>query len=385
MSEVDSAPSSPPSPSTVGPDSPIDSASSASKEPAPAFFADRAPLVSEAPVLRAAGFLRFTALVAVVSTVLGVLVMPGAKGLLGDAVIGPLSRVTWSMAYLMAGLVIAACVLACFELSRAMRMAVGTRVIAIAGAGAVLAFSAPALIIRLPTPVTLAMSFATILVTFAGVWEGLRAQHTRGVALIAGAFGVAGMLHVVAWEVGTIAGDRARTDLYAVAQGVATAAVAFEALGQMATAAWLGTRSRVMGQGLSSVAVGAAFVLTWGAAHGASATAAGWQAGLHTALAGAPGLPPPFALGALATFLVCASMLLALASALQPRQVVAVVCSLSLALLGRGSFDVPLRALAATAASLWLMVALIDDRAMWKSLIEQREQRLAEEREASGG
>jgi hypothetical protein len=316
--------------------------------------------------------------------VLGVIVMPGAKGLAGDAVVGPLSRVTWSMAYLMAGLVIAACVLACFELSRAMRMPVGPRVVAIGAAGAVLAFSAPALIIRLPAPVTLAMSLATVLVTLGGVWAAVRATHTRGVAIIIGAFGVAGLLHLVAWQVGSVAGDKASTSLYTAAQGVATAAVVFEAIGQMAAAAWLGTRSRVMGQGLSSVAVAVAFVLTWGAAHGASATAATWQAGLHTALANAAGLPPPLGLSALATFLACASMLLALAAAVQPRQVAAVVCALSLALLGRGVFDVPLRALSATASSLWLMVALIDDRAMWKSLIEQREQRLVEEREAQG-
>jgi hypothetical protein len=228
------------------------------------------------------------------------------------------------------------------------------------------------------------MSLATILVTLAAVWEGLRATHTRGVAIIMGAFGIAGLLHLVAWQVGSVAGDRASTSLYGVAQGIATAAVLFEAFGQMAAAAWLGTRSRVMGQGLSSLAVAVAFILTWGAAHGASPTAAAWEAGLHTALANAAGLPPPLGLSALATFLACASMLLALAAALQPRQVAAVVCALSLALLGRGVFDVPLRALASTAASLWLMVALIDDRAMWKSLIEQREQRLAEEREARG-
>jgi hypothetical protein len=344
---------------------------------------DSAPSVSAGPALRAAWFLRTTAVVSVAATALGVVAMPGAKGLFGDGIIGPLSRATWSMSYMMAGLCIAASVIACFELSRAMRMAVGPRVVAIGAAGAVLAFSAPALLIRLPTPVTLAMAVATVLVTLAAVWEGIRVTHTRAVAVVAGAFALAGLLRIVAWQVGAVAGDRASTSLYSLAQGIATAAVAFEGFGQMATAAWLGTRSRVAGQGLSSLAIAAAFVMTWGASHGASATAPAWQAGLHTALAGAPGLPAPFGLGALATFLVSASILLALAAAAQPRQVAAVVCALSLLLLGRGAFDVPLRALASTAGSLWIMVALIDDRAMWKALIEQREQKLAEERAAT--
>ena len=41
-------------------------------------------------------------------------------------------------------------------------------------------------------------------------------------------------------------------------------------------------------------------------------------------------------------------MLLALACALTRSQLTAVVCALALALLGRGAYDVPLRALAAT-------------------------------------
>ena len=378
MSEVDSAEESRPVE-----DAPPQALPGRPGVPAPAAAERRSPDLG-APALRASWFLRATAVVSVLGTILGVIVLPGAKGIAGDAVVGIVSRVAWSFGYMMLGLSCVACVLACFELSRAERMSVAPRVIAIGATGAVLAFAAPALVIHLPTPVTLAMSCGTVVVVFAAASVTLRVQRTRAVGLIALALGTAGMLRFFAWQVATFAGDHANTRMYAVGQGMATAAVALEGLGQLIAAAWLGTRSRVTGQGLSSAAVGAAFVLTWGAAHGGGPTAPAWQAGLHTALAGAPGLPPPFALGALATFLVSASMLLALASALQSRQVVAVVCALSLTLLGRGAFDVPLRALPATAAALWLMVALVDDRAMWKSLIQQREQRLEEERLARG-
>jgi hypothetical protein len=80
-------------------------------------------------------------------------------------------------------------------------------------------------------------------------------------------------------------------------------------------------------------------------------------------------------MSALAVFLVVCSILLALVAAVQPRSVAAVVCALSLGLLARGSFDVPLRALCAVAGSLWLMVATLDDRAMWRSLLAERERR----------
>jgi hypothetical protein len=66
-------------------------------------------------------------------------------------------------------------------------------------------------------------------------------------------------------------------------------------------------------------------------------------------------------------------MLLALVAAVQPRTVPAVVFALSLGLLARGAFDVPLRALSATAAALWLMIAASDDRALWRSVIRARD------------
>ena len=259
------------------------------------------------PALRAAWFLRVTAMVAFVATVFGVLLMPGARGLLGDCVVVPLGRITWSLAYVMAGFSIAASILACFELSRAMRMAIGPRIVAIGAAGAALVFSAPSILLRLPTPVALAMSLATVIVTFACVWEGLRAPHTRAVAVIAGAFGVAAALRLVAWQVGTIAGDSANTRLYGVAQGVATAAVAFEGFGQMAAAAWLGREAAPSGKGCRRPRWPWLSSSRGEPRTGPRRALRAWQAGLHTALANAAGLPPPGALRPLATFLVCAS------------------------------------------------------------------------------
>ena len=49
-----------------------------------------------------------------------------------------------------------------------------------------------------------------------------------------------------------------------------------------------------------------------------------------------------------------------------------VVVALSLSLLGRGTLDVPLHALAATAAALWIVVAMSDERAVWQTILATR-------------
>jgi hypothetical protein len=97
---------------------------------------------------------------------------------------------------------------------------------------------------------------------------------------------------------------------------------------------------------------------------------------LHTALADAAGVPSPFAFDALAVFLVPASLLLALVAASQPNQVVTVVATVALALVSRGSFDAPLRALCAVVAAQWTALTCVDERAMWRTLLEERKRKL---------
>jgi hypothetical protein len=75
-------------------------------------------------------------------------------------------------------------------------------------------------------------------------------------------------------------------------------------------------------------------------------------------------------------FLVPASLLLALVAAAQPNQVVALVATVALALVSRGSFDAPLRALCAAVASQWATLACSDERAMWRTLLDDRKRKL---------
>jgi hypothetical protein len=330
---------------------------------------DSAEAHARAPALRAAGFLRLTALLSVLSAVFSVVVAPGLRGVASDGVVGPVDRFAWTLAYVMCGLVITAIIRGAIELARASKVSVGARGVVIGASGAVLALSMPAITRALPSPVALALAVAASIVCFASAWVTLRRAHTRAVGIVLVVFACAALARVVSWELARVAGDASSVRLYNFSRLIATVALVMEGLGQMFAAAWLGTRARILGQALASAAVAGAFLVTWNAARGSADYAAPWQSALHMALGGAPGLPQPFGMGPLAVFLVVASILLALVAAVQPRPVAAVVFALSLGLLGRGAFDVPLRALSATAAALWLVVATMDDRAMWKSIL----------------
>jgi hypothetical protein len=317
---------------------------------------EAAPAPPRAPVLRVRGFLRLTAGASVVSAALGLIVAPGLRGVAADAVVDPVNRVAWALAYWMCGLVVTTIVLAILELTRAWRLHVVARATAIGAAAGVVALSTPAIARTLPQPFALALAAAASMACFASASEGLRRPHTRAVAIVFVTFAIAALSRVISWEIARAAGESSSVRLYALSRGIATGAWIIEALGQMFAAAWLGTRSRLLGQAMALAAVAGAFLLTWNAARGAGDFAAPWQTALHVALGSAPGLPQPFGLSALAVFLVVASILLALVAAVQPGELATLVFALSLGLLGRGAFDAPLRALSAAAGALWLMV-----------------------------
>jgi hypothetical protein len=348
------------------------------REPAPNV---RVPAESASPTRRplvtSAWRLRTTAVVAFFAALMGVIIAPGLRGLAKDRVVNASNRLAWTLAYVMSGLLVALIVTATLELSRKARVYSVWKGISASAAGLAVALAAPALLLPLPTLVAAALAVVTSVAVFAGAVPALRAKHTRAVAAVMLSLAAAGLLRIVAWNLARIAGDQANTSLYAMARGVATGALVLEALGQMVAAAWLGTRSRFFGQALSSLAVVLAWGLTFSAARGAHATASSWEAAAHIALATASGLPQPFGPNGLVVFLLAGSILLAGVAALQQKQVLAVVAALSLSLIGRGAFDVPLHALAAAAAALWITIAVTDERAVWQTLLAARGPRSA--------
>jgi hypothetical protein len=321
-----------------------------------------------APALRASWMLRSTAVTSALAAVVGLLLVPGVRGTYASGVVDTVERVGVFGSYAMAVLLTTALVSGAYELARSERLNLGFRVVAVAAAVVVLGVCVPANALRMPGVLLVLLAIAASSVAAGAGIVALRAAHTRAVSIVLLTFVLAALLRVGAWHVAVYAGARAHTGLYDLSRGVASAAVLLEAGGQMVAAAWIGTRHRWAGQVASGVAVAAAFFVVWAAARGAQAGAAPWQVMLASSLADAPGTPPPAGMGAIATFLYVAAMFLSLAAAVVPAPLGAVSSALALALLSRGTFDVPLRALAATTAALWVAVATVDERAMWRAL-----------------
>jgi hypothetical protein len=340
---------------------------------------ERSRLPPASPLLSAAWLLRVAAFTAVAAGVMGLIVAPGVRGIANEHAVVGAEGTAATLAYFLVGLLVALLLWGALELVRTHRVGRFARVSLIGGAAAVVAMSSPGLRDRLPPPLAVLVAAAATVATITGGWISARTPHTRALAGILFALAFAAVARLGAWELATAAGDRASVQLFGVSRGMATAGVLFEASAQMIAVTWLGTRSRSAGQIGSTAALVVAYVITWGVSRGVHSGASPWQAVVHTALADAPGMPPPYGLDAVATFLVPASLLLALVSASQPKQVVAIVATVALALVSRGAFDAPLRALCAVAASQWAALSCADERAMWRTLIDGRKQRLADE------
>jgi hypothetical protein len=340
-------------------------------------------LPTSAPALSTGWLLRATAFVAVAAAVMGLVVSPGLHGNSGEAVVLWTDRTSAALAYFLVALLAGLVLRGTFELLRS-EVPSGIRGALMVGATSVLALMIWPILRdgfrdrSVPQVAVLTAAAAAAITLLAGAFLASR-PHTRATAGVLFAFGLAAVVRIGAWVIATRASDHADLQLFGVSRGLATAGVVLEAAGQLTAFMWLGTRSRAFGQLGSFAALAGALVVTMGIPKGVHSGAALWQAVLHTALADAPGIPPTYRLDALATFLVAASLFLALAVVAQPRQVAAISATMALALVSRGAFDVPLRALCAVAAAQWAVLARVDEKAMWRSLIDDRKVRLAEE------
>lgn len=322
--------------------------------------------------------LRAASLVAVAAAIGGVIVAPGLRGNAGDLSVLLADRVSALLAFALAAMLIALVLGGAVQLVQS-SVPVAVRSGLVMGGAAVVAISFASLHDRLPGQLTVLLTAAASVSALAAAYFAARGPHTRATAGVLFAFAFASIVRVTAWIAATRAGDSANMELYALARHLATAGVLLEASGQLMAFLWLATRSRSFGQLGSFVALVGAYMVTRGVAMGVHSGAAPWQAVVHSALGDPPGVPPAAWLAALATFLVPASMLLALAVAAQPGQVGAIVATMALALVSRGAFDAPLRALCAVTAAQWAALACGDERAMWTTLIADRKRRVAED------
>ena len=325
--------------------------------------------------------LRVSAVLAALAAIAGVIVAPGLRGNAGEVAVHMADGVSAFLAFVVAALLVAAIfdgVLQLFVLlDAASAHTVGPR----RGRDdrRVAVSPASARVSACPGTSPSCSPCGASVAAFSGGAYAARAPHTRATAGVLFAFAFATLTRVGAWVAATRAGDSANMELFGVARNLATAGVVLEATGQVIASYWLARRSRAFGQLAAFLAVAAAVVITRGVAEGGHADAASWQAIAHSALGDPPGVPPAARLAALATMLIPSSMLLALGVTAQPGQLSVVVSSMALALVSRGAFDAPVRALCAVAAAQWAVVASLDEKVMWTTLLADRKRRLAED------
>jgi hypothetical protein len=341
----------------------------------------KGPVSPSSPALSAGWLLRATALAAVVAGAMGVIVAPGVRGNAGEAVVDWVERGAGTASFFLLLGLLTVVGWGAVELVREHDAEAPPRFLMVGSTAGVVARVVLGVVLRdrRAEATTILQAASATVCAIAGAYASARTPHTRAAAGVLIALAFASIVRLGGWELAKSASERADVTAYAISRGLATAGILLEASGLLIAVTWLGTRSKLTGQLGATAALVLAVWLTYGVAKGVHSGAAPWQSMLHTALADAPGIPAPYALDAVATFLVPASLLLALVSAAQPQQVSAMVAAVALALVSQGAFDAPLRALCAVAAAQWAALAASDERAMWRTLIDDRKRRLADE------
>lgn len=323
----------------------------------------------------AGGALLLTGVVGVFAKIAGVLVAPGIRGVALQATVDLVETVSAALAYTFAGLLVGLVCAASFELARAQRVPLWARASVVAISGLVVALASPAVVSRLQALPAIALAVVTGIVTLIAGIAALRAAHTRAIGAILCMLSIAGLVRPFGWELIAIAQDRGSLTFFYSGRALGVFAVVVQALAALVAAAWLGTRDRWRGRILANLAIILAFVVTYLAARETDGAPLAPFAVLRTSLGHAAGASLPWGIGAIAQFLVPASILLAADSLIQRAQPKAVVVSLALALLSHGAFDVPLQSLAVIASAQWVLLAMADDRSMWTALVREREER----------
>ncbi|CAN5857352.1 hypothetical protein BH11MYX4_BH11MYX4_31730 [soil metagenome] len=321
----------------------------------------------------ASSALVLTAVVGALAKVLGVVVAPGMRGVASQRTVEAVEILSATLAYTFAALLVALICGGSFELARARKIGVISRGSVVAISGLVVALASPAVVQRLHAVAGIALAVVASLLAVVASASTIRVAHTRIVGGVLGMFALSALLRPISWQLVALASERASLGLYNAGKGMATVAVVVQALAALLAAAWLWTRSRFRGRLLSNGAIVVAFAITYVAARDSGETPSSIEAVLRGSLSQAVGSVLPYGLTSIAAFLVPATILLALVAVVQRAHPPAVLATLGLALLSQGSFDVPLHALAVTAAAQWAMLAMADERTMWSALVRGRD------------
>jgi hypothetical protein len=306
--------------------------------------------------------LGLTAALGLVAKVLGVVVLPGMRGVALQRTVEVCEVASAALSFTVVALLVALVCASSFEVARVSRVGMGVRGAVVGISGLVVALASPAIVMRLPTIASLAMALTTSTIACVGGVVALRAPQTRALGALLIALSFCAVLRVTGWELASVGGAEANPRIYDAGRVLATVGVAVHTLAILLATAWLSARSRFRGRILANGALLLAFGITYLAARTTETTPSAAEAILRTSLGEAALAPAPYFLAGVSAFLVPASILLALVSLVQRSPSPGVAAMLALALLSHGAFDVPLQALAALAATQWAILAMAAGR-----------------------
>lgn len=323
-------------------------------------------------------FVRVVTTMCMLSAVLGVLVLPGLLGSVGERAVIWAERATAMSSYLaFLGLMLLTssggyALIQRADLGPSRYVLLGLSVIVVGLVGP----SVSTHLIAIPQAM---LGFAASTFALVAAFRAVRAPHTRAPAGVLGLLAIGGLLRVLAWTIASLSLDSPRG--FSFARGLGTAAVVSVGFAQLVAVAYFATRGKVQGRFLGNFALFLGFVATYLAAR-----KPGFVGPIGHILAGALSLgapsPEPFGLSPVAHFLFPTAIFLALVALVQRRQVTSIACGLTLVLASQGRFDVPLSAFFAVVGGLLLVLSSNDDRAMWTDLLTTRDQKAADERDS---
>ncbi len=321
------------------------------------------------PVLRSAWLLRACTVVSSLAVVLGAIIAPGVRGVASDKVVSFWQTFAATFSNAAALLLIGLMVLGVYELLVDTKIAYPAKAAVMFGSAAAVVVAALAFFFQMANLVSVLLALAVGLVGAVAGAMALRASHTRAGGMVLLLLVVSAVLRLIAWRVAVAGATEPST--YSVARGFATASVVFEGFAQAATVVWVGMRGRWVGQIATPAALAIAFFLVWSAGQGRSEDAPQWKMALWGSLGWLPP-PEPFGLSTLSVYFGVSAPLLALAAVIAVWQSASMSAAIALAILARGMVDVPLRGLFLATAAIWMLLAMADDRSMWRALVDQK-------------
>jgi hypothetical protein len=303
---------------------------------------------------------RFAASVSVVAMMLGVLA-PALRGNASTRIVEWVDQLANTFAYGMFALLVVAIVRAAIVMGASARFAVTTRVVLLANLCLVVALAAPALKLRLPAQASISLAVVASSLGLLGALLGVRNRDLRAAGVVLGLTSIAGLVRAGAWQLAGMAGTAISTRMYTGAQVASTVGLVLETAAIGTTIVWTASRPGPIPRAVTFVAIGMAILSGWAGRLGALIDAPSWMQVLHGVFPDLVGSPRPLVAPQVVVFVIATGSWLAFWITTTPLMRHAGAVSIVLALVARGTHDVPLRALSLVVSALCILHAYVSE------------------------